>query len=429
MPKKNKTRKILRSGYTTGACAAAAAKAATMSALAGLDALNKKDGSRGDAEARRRIKPPFSAPPRLRVNLFCLSSVEIPFPDGSRHTFTIRDITSDGHSFCASVVKDAGDDPDVTHGAVITAEVAISNTPEASSGNRIIIRGGPGVGTVTKPGLPVPVGEAAINPVPKKMIEAAVLEALDLPVRQTDNRDNAVRNSAVQSAPGLVIDIAIGVIDGERLAQKTLNPRLGILGGLSILGTTGIVTPLSSEAWTASIKTSMCVAKACGLDEIVLSTGRTSERAHMSRFALPEASYVMMGDHAGYALTKCRDYGFRRVVLCAQWAKLVKIAMGVPQTHVRHGALDADAALEFLNALCPRALPSTIKFNTAREIFGFIQTMEEGRDALLSAVMAEAARKAGRFTGGTPVSIALVSYDGKVTLCDEPTRRNTEEPG
>jgi cobalt-precorrin-5B (C1)-methyltransferase len=410
MPKIKKGRKHLRSGCTTGACAAAAAKAA---ALAALKDLNKSDGSREDAKTRRKKDLMCFAPSRLRVKPVCLFSVDIPFPDGSRHAFKIRDLTSRGRSFCASVVKDAGDDPDVTHGAVITAEVSISYISETSPGPRIIIRGGPGVGTVTKPGLPVPVGEAAINPVPKKMIEAAVFEAL-----APQGQDAAVREAGQDAGQNarVIIDIAIGVIDGEKIARKTLNPRLGILGGLSILGTTGIVKPLSSEAWTASIRTSMCVAKACGIQELVLSTGRTSEKAHMTRYALPEESYVMMGDHAGYALTKCRDYGFRRICLCAQWAKLLKIAMGIPQTHVRHGALDAEAALEFLNALCPGAILPSIKFNTAREIFGFIEAMKEGRDKLLYAVTAEAARKAGRFTGGIPVAVTLVSYDGRVAV-------------
>jgi cobalt-precorrin-5B (C1)-methyltransferase len=225
----------------------------------------------------------------------------------------------------ASIIKDAGDDPDVTNGAEIKAEARHQNTDKNTLSSdfcplaSVLIKGGKGVGIVTRPGLPVSVGETAINPVPRKMIKEAVMEAI---IQSTDNRKQntdktnlasdlcllysglergdcpspprADTGTAVESglSPTSAIEITISVVNGEELAKKTLNSRLGIIGGISILGTTGIVKPISSEAWTATITSSMDVAKAMGHDEIVLSAGRTSEKAHMKKYNLPEESYV-----------------------------------------------------------------------------------------------------------------------------------------
>ncbi|HIP83346.1 MAG TPA: cobalt-precorrin-5B (C(1))-methyltransferase, partial [Desulfocapsa sulfexigens] len=223
--------KKLRSGYTTGACAAAAAKAAAMLLLTGIET----------------------------------KSVEIPFPDGSRVIFQLNSLKVIDHArriVKASIIKDAGDDPDVTNGAIIEATVCYGRNKE-SADEVIKIFGGKGVGTVTKRGLAIPVGEPAINPVPGKMIRAAVAEAV---LESSDN-------------PASQLEITISIPEGEILAEKTLNHRLGIVGGLSVLGTTGIVRPVSADAWTATIATSMDVAKEAGIDEIILSTGRTSEKA------------------------------------------------------------------------------------------------------------------------------------------------------
>jgi len=220
--------KKLRSGYTTGACAAAAAKAATLMLETGV------------------------TPNR----------VEIPFPDGSRVKFDLVPVdNAEGKTIVSSacVIKDAGDDPDVTNGARIEATVKFCRKPE-TDGEQFIILGGKGVGKVTKPGLAISVGHAAINPIPQKMIRAAVAEAL-------------IEGG---KAPDSYLEITISIPEGETLAEKTLNHRLGIVGGLSVLGTTGIVRPVSADAWTATISTSMDVAKEAGLKEIILSTGRTS---------------------------------------------------------------------------------------------------------------------------------------------------------
>ncbi|MBI1811355.1 MAG: cobalt-precorrin-5B (C(1))-methyltransferase, partial [Nitrospirae bacterium] len=285
-------RRQLRSGYTTGACAAAAAKAAAMLLI------------RAEQQSSRTAEQQFKMKEHPTVLLrYCatapIEEVEIPFPDSSRVKFKIQDSRvkiQDGHlTATASVIKDAGDDPDVTNGAEIVAEARFleqQSSPDLIGtllhycATGLAIKGGKGVGVVTKPGLPIPVGEAAINPVPRRMIKEAVSEAVQ-----------GFKGSRVQG-----LEVTISVTNGEKLAKKTLNQRLGIIGGISILGTTGIVKPISAEAWTATIISSMDVAKAMGRSEIVLSAGRSSEKAHMEKFDLPQESYVMMGDYLEFAL-------------------------------------------------------------------------------------------------------------------------------
>ncbi|HSF95640.1 MAG TPA: cobalt-precorrin-5B (C(1))-methyltransferase CbiD, partial [Thermohalobaculum sp.] len=210
----------LRSGWTTGACATAAAKAAA-GALLG-----------GDFPAR----------------------VTITLPKGQRPSFEIA-ATARGPGWAeAAVVKDAGDDPDVTHMATIRSRVAT-----APPGTGIRFHAGPGVGTVTKPGLPIPPGEPAINPVPRQMLKGVVMEA------------------AASQGVAADFDITVSVDNGAELARRTWNPRLGIEGGLSILGTTGIVRPFSCSAWIASIHRGVDVARASGLSHVLGATGSTSE--------------------------------------------------------------------------------------------------------------------------------------------------------
>ncbi len=370
MESKNKK---LRSGYTTGACAAAAAKAATL----------------------------FLVRCHVREQ-----AVEIPFPDGSRVRFAIQDAgrrTQDPSAW-ASVIKDAGDDPDVTNGAEIVAEVRFRKTNEGcrtAHHEPVLIKGGKGVGMITKPGLAVPIGESAINPVPRRMIRDAVQEAV-------------VECGA--NVEGL--EVTISVPSGEELAKKTLNDRLGILGGLSILGTTGIVHPVSDEAYTASITSALDVAKAMGNGVVVLSSGRTSEKAHMKRFHLPEEAYVMMGDYVEFALADSRRHGFEQIHLCAQWAKMVKIAMGTPQTHVRHGALEAEAARDFLIRI-GMTVPGEHAYNTTREIYDQIKTASiDSLDAFRSVCLA-ARTYCEKVTGGIPVAVHLVSYEGDIVAGSE----------
>lgn len=400
----------MRSGYTTGACAAAAAKAATMLLLnVGLPARTSEDSQ----------------------------EVEIPFPDGSRVRFKIHrfegKMQNSPQSAWASIIKDAGDDPDVTNGAEIVAEVTVLNETETrrdggvemtsacpvppliDSPYHFVIKGGKGVGRVTKPGLSIPVGEAAINPIPRKMIQDAVTEALK---QLAEPRGTADRSQAFRNGKSGIVEITISVPDGVELAKKTLNPRLGIIGGISILGTTGIVRPLSSEAWTGSITASMDVARALNLDEIVVSAGRASEKAHMKRYNFPQEAYVMMGDYLGFSLLAAKTHAFTRVHLCAQWAKMLKIAMSIPQTHVRHGAMNVKKAVELLTDL-GMDFSEKREFNTAREVFDYIVSVYGPEPSLLQKVCHAAKKYTEGITGGIPVVTHLVSYRGEILVSSE----------
>jgi cobalt-precorrin-5B (C1)-methyltransferase len=352
-------KKSLRSGFTTGACAAAAAKGAALALLTG----------------------------RLPAQ------VEIPFPGGGRHGFALHSCLLQDGQGTASVIKDAGDDPDVTNGAEIIA--IVEEADQEHDGLRIL--GGPGVGRVTKPGLPVAVGEPAINPVPRQMIAEAVAEAC---------REGNGSLSALQ--------VTISVAEGEILAEKTLNRRLGIVGGLSILGTTGIVRPVSARAWTDTIDASMKVARAAGLDAVLLSTGRTSEAAAQRLLRLPEEAQVMMGDYLAYGLKSARRHGFTRIYLAGMWAKILKCALGIPQTHVRHGALEVARAADLLAdlGLPPDEAARLATANTAREIYQ--RLLAAGRADLVMAVC-EKARAYAVKRSGLAVEVFLVtSEDGVV---------------
>jgi cobalt-precorrin-5B (C1)-methyltransferase len=211
-----------------------------------------------------------------------------------------------------------------------------------------------------------------------------------------------------------IVEVLVSAPEGEARAKKTLNSRLGIMGGISILGTTGIVRPISSEAWIATISTSMSVARAMGRDEVVLSSGRSSERAHMARYDLPEETYVMMGDYVEYALKEAGERGFRRIHLVAQWAKMLKTAMAIPQTHVRHGAIDLRKVTPFLRGLGFPDFPEG-DFNTAREIFDRItRSWESPILPILSLVCRAAKAYAESLTNGVPVLAHLVSYEGEI---------------
>lgn len=353
--------KKLRSGFTTGACAAAAAKAAAAVLFGG------------------------------RIT----DRVEIPFPNGERHGFSLHSCSRHQDGVRVSVIKDGGDDPDVTNGAEIIAEVRIN---EAGGQDALIaLKAGSGVGRVTKPGLPVPVGEAAINPVPRKMIREAVIEAMV--------------ETGKKSVPVLV---TISVTDGELLARKTLNSRLGIVGGLSILGTTGIVRPVSAKAWTDTIDATMKVARAAGVTEVLLSTGRTSEAAVERLINLPEEGRVMMGDYLAYALKAAKRHGFSAIHLSGMWAKVLKCALRIPQTHVRHGALEIQQAVDLLHELgLEQELADRMESaNTTRQLYQWLR--QTGRDDLIRAVCIRARAYAVK-RSGLPVDVYLVtSEDGVV---------------
>ncbi len=352
----------LRSGFTTGSCAAAAAKAAAVALLEGI--------SPGE--------------------------IAIPFPDGSRKTFPVHSCRTGEGIAVASIIKDAGDDPDVTNGAEIVATVGSGHERAGSDcvqlGSIRLCRG-EGVGMVTKPGLAVPVGEPAINPVPRQMIVAAVLEA----------------------AGEEKVTVTISVPDGEELAKKTLNQRLGIVGGLSILGTTGIVKPVSAEAWTATIKASLDVAREAGLQEVVLATGRTSEKGAQLLLDLPEEAYAMMGDYLEFSLKEASARGFRTVHVAGMWAKIMKAALCIPQTHVRHGALEVAEGARLLAALgaAGELLKKVQYANTAREMYTHIE--DAGETGLIRAVCQKAQEYCREVTG-REVRVYLVNHKAEVVI-------------
>jgi cobalt-precorrin-5B (C1)-methyltransferase len=239
-------------------------------------------------------------------------------------------------------------------------------------------------------------GEPAINPVPRRMILAAVLEGL----------------GTEASKP---LQVEISVPRGEELAEKTLNNRLGIVGGLSILGTTGIVHPVSAEAWTATIEASLSVAKETGLTEVVLSTGRTSEKGVQTLLSLPEEAYAMMGDYLEFSLLAAARRGFAVIHLAGMWAKIMKAALEIPQTHVRHGALEVADGLALLARLgADQPLLASLKgVNTAREIH--VRLQEQGRDDLILAVC-ETAKRYAQKVSGLPVRVYLVNNHTQVEL-------------
>lgn len=273
----------LRTGWTTGACATAATKAAFTALLT------------------RTFPDP----------------VTITLPKGETPAFALAREGFDGESAFAGIVKDAGDDPDVTHGATVIATVT-----RLAPGSGIHFVAGDGVGTVTKAGLPIAVGEAAINPVPRAMMTAEI-EALA---------------KAHQVAPD--VEIRISVPGGASIAENTWNPRLGILGGISILGTTGVVHPFSCAAWIHSIHRGIDVARAEGLTHLLGATGSTSEKAAQDFHGLPDGALIDMGDFAGGLLKYLRAHPVRRLTIAGGFAKMSKLGQGALDLHSSRSQID-----------------------------------------------------------------------------------------
>jgi len=330
-----------------------------------------------------------------------VDTVEIMLPAGIPATFKLHGQTLNDRSSSCFVIKDAGDDPDITNGAEIHAAIEV----DFFVPHRIMLQGGTGIGVVTKPGLAVPVGEPAINPVPKKMILETVKEVL-----------------AMRCIPA-AFTVTISIPNGEELAKKTLNQRLGIVGGLSILGTTGLVKPISTKAWTDTIDCSIDVALASGSKTVILSTGRTSELAAQKFIGLgaqgsgsgkdlKEEAFIMMGDHVGYSLSACKTKGVKKVVLAGQFAKLVKIACGHEQTHVSSSDLDLQMLADWCS-LEPRISnlePLARQANTARQV---LQDSGYNPD-LVKLVCSRARASAETMASGLAIKTLLVGYDSEV---------------
>jgi cobalt-precorrin-5B (C1)-methyltransferase len=356
----------LRRGWTTGTCATAAAKAAC---------LLLRDGD---------------AP----------SEVEVPLPrSDQRPSFAVERCELDGDAAVAVVVKDAGDDPDVTHGAHLTARVALRDAPGLE------LRGGPGVGTVTKPGLGLDVGGPAINAGPRAQIAAAVAEVFDT------------------GEVGVVVEVSVP--GGEKMARRTSNPRLGIVGGISILGTTGIVRPFSTAAWRASVGQAIDVMDAQGEGTLVLTTGGRSERA-AGRVApeLPEVCFVEVGDFTGYALKRAVALDFERCLFVGMAGKLSKLGAGVLMTHWTRSKVDP----QFLAALTAEAgggddvVAAVSEANSARHAYELWEAAGvDGAPELLCAKVA--ANLAAYVKDRIAVDAIMVDFEGARVVGASPGAR------
>lgn len=327
----------------------------------------------------------------------------------------------------ASIIKDGGDDPDATSGARITATVvesaatcanaatgpraaagAARNTPQdtpqdtpVACADRIIIMGGPGVGRVTLPGLPVPVGQAAVNPTPRRQITYA-LQALE-------------QKYCAAAQQGTRLTVFVSVPEGRRLARNTFNPRLGIEGGISILGTQGTVRPFSHDAWKATIEQGLAVARATGCRCACLATGRRSERLLMARYpALPERCFVQVADFAQFSLHAVGTMKFERIIWGCFFGKLVKLAQGHEYTHAKDSTLDMQALARMARgagAECADALARCITAAHALELL----LADPAGAHVIEEVARQAARTAQLFAG-RPVSLHLFHTDGRELL-------------
>jgi cobalt-precorrin-5B (C1)-methyltransferase len=343
----------LRRGWTTGACAAAAAKAAFAALAAGE----------------------FPDP------------VDVTLPRGERPSFALAMTRRDKDSATAGVIKDAGDDPDVTHGALVVATVRLG-----APGAGVTFRAGEGVGTVTRPGLPVPPGEPAINPVPRRMMRDAIAEV------------------AAATGRGADAEIEIAIPGGEALAAKTLNGRLGIVGGLSILGTTGIVVPYSCSAWIHSIHRGIDVARAAGLTHIAGSTGAASEAAIQKLYGLPEIALIDMGDFVGGMLKYLRAHALPRVTIAGGVGKMSKLAQGLTDLHSKRGSVDHALLAQFSQAAggSDDLAARIVAANNAAEAFALARS--EGI-ALGDEVARAAKATAERLVAGRDIAIEIVIFD------------------
>ncbi|QEV13150.1 cobalt-precorrin-5B (C(1))-methyltransferase [Streptomyces fradiae ATCC 10745 = DSM 40063] len=348
----------LRPGWTTGACATAATTAAYTALLTG----------------------DFPDP------------VTITLPKGQTPAFALAVEEHDGPSATAGVVKDAGDDPDVTHGALVRSTVRL-----LPAGSGVVFRAGAGVGTVTRPGLPLAVGEPAINPVPRQMI-----------------RDHVERVATAHGGTGDV-EVTVSVDHGEEIARSTWNPRLGILGGLSILGTTGIVVPYSCSAWIDSIRRGVDVARAAGRTHVAGCTGSTSEKTVTSLYELPEDALLDMGDFAGAVLKYIRRHPVDRLTLCGGFAKLSKLAAGHLDLHSARSQVDKGFLADLARAAGADASLAA-EVATANTGLAALQLCA-ARGVPLGDLVAETARdQALSVLRGAPVVVDVVCIDRAGTV-------------
>ena len=348
-----------REGFTTGACAAAAAKAAT----------------------------------RVLVRGQLFEAIESTLPNGQRHTFALERCELLDEVALCSILKDAGDDPDCTHGAEIVAEVRFAGE------DAILLEGGVGVATVTKPGLGLEVGAPAINPVPRRNITEMVREEL------------------VQ-APALGARVTISVPGGEELAKQTINARLGLLGGISILGTSGIVKPYSTAAYKASVIQSIDVARRRQIDTLVLTTGGKSEAYAMRLYPeLPEEAFIQVGDFVGVGVRHCARRAASSAVIVGMIGKLSKMADGKTMTHAAGSEVNMELLAQIATdlAAAPEVVARIRAANTARHVLELATQagLDDLADAICARVVAHLERHAASVA---PLALhaILVDFDGRV---------------
>lgn len=362
-PKPGGPGRALRSGFSTGTAAAAAAQGAFYELL----------------------------------GLPCPEQVEVALPGGGRLTIPLTRHGRAGSRGEAVVVKDAGDDPDVTHGAEIG--VRLGWAPGPGTGELLEMVGGYGVGRVTKPGLPVAVGEPAINPVPRRMLRQAVTGVWEA--------------HGLGRPPRLRLEVFVPL--GEELARHTLNPRLGIVGGISILGTTGLVRPYSHAAWRATIVAALKVARAQGWRQVVFATGGSSEAALMRLLPeLPPGCFVLMGDYVRFSLRAAAHLGFRQVTVGAFVGKAVKMAQGLGQTHASRGLIDFAALGRWVGRVTgdPFLARETARANTARQVWGLLPPT--AREAMAAEVGRRLLAALRRHVGpAVHLTAIILDFDGR----------------
>ena len=348
----------LRTGYTTGTSATAAAKAALLAI----------------------------------INQTKIETVDVKLPKGSFIKIPIHLCQFDKNRAKCSVIKDGGDDPDVTHGAEIIVELSFTDKI-----NEIEIDGGEGVGIVTKPGLGLELNKAAINPVPKKMINENL--------REITNKHLVKKG----------IKVIISVPKGKELGPKTDNPRIGILNGISILGTSGIVIPFSTASYAASIRQNIDVVIAMGDDTVVLTTGGRSEDFAKKIVDLPEHCFVQMGDFSGYTIQQCARKEIKKAYVVGFIGKLAKMAAGVKQTHVKGSKVD----MNFLAELAKKCnankitIESIRKANTARHVSEII--IENNVKGFFEEICNETYKHMRKHSEEkVPLDVILFDFDGNI---------------
>ena len=349
-------KKILRGGFTTGAAAAAGVKAALI----------------------------FFSTDKI------VGEVELSALDGTTLKIPIAKVERHGEKISVEVVKDAGDDPDITNG------VSIFTATKKIGGEEIIFRAGVGVGKITKPGLQIPVGEPAINPGPRRLIKNVAEEF---------------------SIRGLEVEISIP--EGVELAKKTLNPMLGVEGGLSIIGSTGILRPMSEEAFKNSLVPQIDVAKAAGFEDLIFVPGKIGETI-AERLGLPEGAIIQTSNFIGFMLEQAAEKNIRQIILCGHLGKLIKVAAGIFHTHnrVADGRLETLAAYSAAEGLPQVEVQKILSAATTEEAAQIISA--NNLECVYKKIASRASYRAERFVfGKLKVGTILADYSGKILGMDE----------